>query len=241
MKRGWVSAAVVASFALVPWGASLFEAPVLREPSELARHVITLAAESDRGAESPVYRESLAFVREHAPSAVELVREVVLNEEGSFQAWHLTYLLGQFGDASGIAALRELLDRPIAPPRGEPDPSRHELDIRHAESVATRIQAVMSIGQIASHRPELRPDAIGALVEIGNEHPMFVSSAIYELRKLLGEDADLLRDLFGSEHAREFERLIPPPRWQRLLADRIQERQRRSSQREGFEALCGID
>lgn len=241
MRWACVSVAMAASLALVPVGVDLFEDPLFREPSELERHLMTLATESDRGADSEAYQKSLEFVRDHAPSAVELVRGLVLREEGSFRAWHLTYLLGQFGDASGIAALREVLDRPIAPPRGEPDPSRHELDIRHAETVATRIQAVMSIGQIASHRPELRPEAMDALIEIGKERPMFVSSAIYELRKLLGEDADQLRNFFGSEHAYEFERLIPPPRWQRLLADRIQERQRRLSQQEGFEALCGID
>ena len=241
MKRASAYAAVVVSFALVPAGVDLLGDPALREPSEVERHLVTLARESDRSAESQAYQESLEFLREHAPSAVERVREVLLREEGSFRAWHLTYLVGQFGEASGIAALRELLDRPIPSPRGEPDPSRHEIDIRHAEAVAMRIQAVMSIGQIASDRPELRPEAIDALVEIGNEHPMFASSAIYELRKLLGEDAVELRDRFGAEHAREFERLLPPPYWQRLLADRIQERQQSSPQREGFEALCGID
>ena len=241
MRRASVAAAVVASCIGVPFGAGLFEDPVLREPSEIERHLITLASESDREAESEAYRESLEFARQHARPAVELVRAIIRREEGSFRAWHLTYLLGQFGDASAIAALRELLYRPFAPPRGDPDPSRHELDLRHAEAVAMRVQAVMSIGQIGTRRPELRPEVIAALVEIGNERPMFVSSAIYELRKLLGEDADQLRERFGSEHAGEFERLIPPPRWQRALADRMQERQRSSPPGEALEALCGID
>jgi hypothetical protein len=223
MKRASFSAIVAASFVILPLGSGVVEEYAVRRPTDIEQHLATLVAHSDAGDASAEYRESVRFLREHAPAAADSVGGVLLGERGTFLKWHLTYLLGEFGDETGVTLLRELLDGPIPVPEGRPDLDSHGIDLQHAEEVAAHVQAVMSIGRIASLRPELRSDVIAALVDIGNQTPMLASSAIYELRKLLGAKAEDLRGLFGTEHAQEFERVLPPPRWQGVLAERMKQ------------------
>ena len=241
MKTASVSAMLAASFVILPLGWGGVEEHAVRGPSDIDRHLATLLELSDEGVASAEYRKSIGFLREHAPAAVDSVSGVLLEQSGTFLKWHLTYLVGEFGDETGVELLRELLDQAIPVPKGRPELSSHGIDLQHAEEVAAHIQAVMSIGRIASLRPELRPDVIAALVEIGNHTPMVTSSAIYELRSLLGAEAEDLRQLFGPEHAQEFERVMPPPRWQGLLAERMKRSAEARAERERMGSICRVD
>jgi hypothetical protein len=167
----------------------------------------------DRGVRSREYRESLVFLRAHADEAVTVLTPFLLEQPGSFRKWQLTYMLGELGDGSAIGLLRELVETPLPEPQTTRAGS-HETDIAYTEDVASRVQAVMSMARIASERPELRDRIVPGLVDIAHERPFLKSTAIFELRKLLGEDARRLRAQFAPEDARLFDPFIPPSRRQ---------------------------
>ena len=113
------------------------------------------------------------------------------------------------------------------------------IDLAYTEDVASRIQAVMSIARIASHRPELRDRVVSELVSLGRDVPLVKSTALFELHKLLGSDFQTLRGYFGSEDAHHFDRFMPPPEWQALLQRRIQEhRDKEWERRQEGEPVC---
>ena len=241
MRKVSLATVLVASFVVVPLGSGVEHAPLDQERGAFAQHLDTAIAHMDLGLRSPQYTESIEFLRGHAADAVSEVGVVLLEEPGSFRKWQVTYLIGEFGDESALGLLRGLLDAPLP----EPQPSReaeHAIDLQHAEEVTSRFQAVMSIAQLASHRPHLRDQVVSSLIDIAHEIPMTTSAAIYQLRKLLGPELEALRYDFGPEHAHEFDRFIPPPEWQGLMARRMQERdQREREARERQLPVCRLD
>ena len=241
MRRVSLASVFVASLVVVPLGAGVEDAPLDQQRGALARHLDTAVAHMDLGMRSPQYRESIEFLQEHAPDAIAEVSVVLLEEPGSFRKWQVTYLIGEFGDESALPLLRGLLDAPLPEPRPSHE-TEHAIDLQHAEEVTSRFQAVMSTAQLASHRPHLRDQVVSSLIDIAHEIPMTTSAAIYQLRKLLGPELEALRYNFPPEHAHEFDRFIPPPEWQGLLARGMQERdQREREARERQLPLCRLD
>jgi len=212
--------------------------PSIVEERPLLRHLDTVSSQMDRGMRSREFRESLVFLRAHADEAVAELSGPLLEQSSSFRKWQLAYLVGEFGDQSAIALLRELIDEPL-PPAQPGREGKHEIDLAYTEDVASRVQAVMSIARIASHRPTLRDQVVSELVAAGREVPLVKSTALFELRKLLGPDFQALRGYFGPEDTKHFETFIPPPQWQALLVRRMHEhrRQERERRQEG-EPLC---
>jgi hypothetical protein len=168
------------------------------------------------------------------------MRQFLLESQGSFRKWHVTYLLGELGDESTIGLLQELLSQPI-PEAAVADPEGHAIDLGHAEEVMSRMQAVMSISRIASIRPNLRDEVVASLVEVAREVPIATSSAIYELRALLGDDVYELRAQLPRDHWWELDRFIPPPQWQGKLAEKMQERDRWEREQARGRASCRLD
>ncbi len=208
------------------------------EASPLLRHLDTAMSQIDRGARSREYRESLAFLRTHAAEAVAEVSGVLLEEPGSFRKWQSTYLLGEFGDESAMELLRLLIDEPLPQPQPARDGS-HEIDLAYAEEIASRVQAVMSTARIASHRPHLRDQVVAKLVAIAREVPFVKSTALFELRKLLGPEAQTMLHYFEPEDAKHFDPFMPPSEWQALLGSRIKEHQRQEREnRDTRQPLC---
>jgi hypothetical protein len=64
------------------------------------------------------------------------------------------------------------------------------------------------------------------LVAIAHEVPLVKSTALFELRRLLGPEFQTLRPYFGPEDAKHFDSFMPPPEWQALLRRRMDEHQR---------------
>lgn len=207
----------------------------------LTRHLDTALSQMDRGLSSAEYRESLAFLRTHAADANAAVRELLLEETGGFRKWQVTYLVGEFGDEGSIALLRLLIDEPL--PRPEPSrEGRHEIDLAYTEELASRVQAVMSIARVASHRPDLRDQVIVELLDAARRAPMVKSTALFELRKLLGSEFQTLRGYFRPEDAKHFAPFVPPPQWQALLRRRTKKHERQERElRERRQPLCHLD
>ena len=214
------------------------EVPSADDGGPLMRHLDTVTSQMDPGVRSRAYRESLAFLRMHAADATAEVSGLLLDQPGSFGKWQLTYLVGEFGDESAIALLRDLIDQPLP----EPQPAMegpHYIDLEYAEDVASRVQAVMSTARIAVHRPALRDQVVSELVAAAREVPLVKSTALFELRKLLGPDFPTLRGYFGPEDAKSFDPFMPPPEWQALLRRRMQEHRRQERElREKGEPVC---
>ena len=219
-------------------GGVIAVSPSIVDERPLVRHLDTVSSQMDRGMRSREFQESLDFLRAHADEAVAELSGSLLQQPGSFRKWQLAYLVGEFGDESAFAVLRELIDEPL-PPAQPAREGKHELDLTYTEDVASRVQAVMSIARIASHRPALRDQVVSELVAAGREVPLVKSTALFELRKLLGPDFHALRGYFGPEDASHFETFMPPPEWQALLLRRMHEhrRQERELCQEG-EPLC---
>jgi hypothetical protein len=192
-----------------------------REPSLVDRHLETAIRYMDLGNRSSEYRASVGFLRAHAGEALHYVRAELLDETGTIRKWQLVYLMGELVDERAIALLETLLELPLPEPQTSRSGS-HAIDLRHAEEVRVRFRAVASIARIGSLEPDLRDRAVSALVDIGREMPLMTRAVIFELRLLLGEEAASLRDRFAPEYAREFDRFVPPPRWQRLMSERMQ-------------------
>ena len=72
----------------------------------------------------------------------------------------------------------------------------------------------MSIARIAARHPELRDRIVSELVVAAHEVPLLKSTALFELRKLFGEEVQRLRAQFGPEDARLFDPFTLPSRWQ---------------------------
>lgn len=193
----------------------------VREPSLVDRHVETAIRYLDFGDRSAEYRASVAFLRAHAGEALHHVRGELLDETGTFRKWQLVYVMGELGDERAIALLQTLLELPLPEPQTSGSGS-HAIDLRHAEEVRVRFRAVASIARIGSLEPDLRDRAVSALLDIGREMPLMTRAVIFELRLLLGEEAIALRDRFAPQYARDFDRFVPPPRWQRLISERMQ-------------------
>jgi hypothetical protein len=207
----------------------------------LARHLDTARSQMDRGLRSREYRASLAFLRAHAAEATAEVSGLLLEERGGFAKWQATYLVGEFGDESAIALLRLLVDEPL--PKSQPaGDGRHEIDLAYTEEVASRVQAVMSIARIASLRPDLREQTVAELVATAREVPLVKSTALFELRRLLGPDFQTLRSYFGPEDAKHFKPFMPPPEWQALLLRRMEEHRRQERElQEARKPVCQAD
>ena len=210
------------------------EPPLVIEERPLVGHLDVVISQMDRGMRSREFRESLVFLRAHADEAVAELSGFLLEQPGTFRKWQLAYLVGEFGDESAIAVLRELIDEPLPPPQPAREGS-HTIDLEYTEDVASRVQAAMSIARIASHRPDLRDQVVSELVAASREVPVVKSTALFELRKLLGPDFQALRRYFGPEDAKHFETFMPPPEWQALLVRRMHEhrRQERELRQEG--------
>lgn len=241
MKKVSLLCIAVFSCAAVPFGLDkMNRAAVSEEVHPSRRHLRTAMRYMDAGERSLQYRESVGYLRRHAREVSSEVSHFLLESRGSFRKWQIVYLLGEVGDESTLALLRELLDRPVPEPLVD-DSSEHFIDLHHAEEVTSRAQAVMSISRIAWVRPYLRDQVVASLVEVAREVPSATSSAIYELRKLLGDDVDDLREQLPTEHWWELERFIPPPEWQGKLAEKIQERDRAEREREIGRRSCSFD
>jgi len=214
------------------------DAPPCAERRPLNHHLRQAITHLDRGSRSPEYRESLAYLKLHAPEAVTALGGPLLREPGSFGKWQITYLIGEFGDESAIALLRIFMEQPKPQARSAREGS-HATDIPYSEEMTSRFQAVSSTARIASHRPELRDQVVETLIATAQGIPFLEDSAMFELQKLLGDEFQSLRSYFGPEDARHFEPFMPPPEWQGLLARRI-EKHRREEQalREKRESLC---
>jgi hypothetical protein len=167
----------------------------------------------DQGERSHEYRESLVFLRTHAREATAALAPFLIEQPGGFRKWQLTYLVGEFGDESAIGLLRELVEAPLPEPQTTSAGS-HEIDLVYTEDVAARVQAVMSMARIASQRPELHDRIVSELVALAQEVPLLKSTALFELRDLLGDQLQSLRAHFAPEDARLFEGVTPPRRWQ---------------------------
>jgi len=232
-------------FVCVVLGATTFrssgiaEAP--RERGLLARHLDTAMSQIDRGPRSRVYRESLVFLRAHAVEATSELGGLLLEERGGFAKWQATYLVGEFGDESAIALLRLLIDEPM-PESQSAGEGRHAIDLAYTEELASRVQAAMSIARIASLRPDLREQAVAELVATAREVPLVKSTALFELRRLLGPDFQTLRSYFGPEDAKHFKAFMPPPEWQALLLRRMEEHRRQERElQEARKPVCQAD
>ena len=214
------------------------DSPSIVEERPLLHHLDIVSSHMDPGMRSRDFRESMVFLRAHADEAIAELSGLLLEQSGSFRKWQFAYLVGEFGDESAIAVLRELIGEPLPPAQLAREGS-HEIDLEYTEEVASRVQAVMSIARIASHRPSLRDQIVSELIAAGREVPLVKSTALFELRKLLGPDFRALRGYFGSDDAEHFETFMPPPEWQALLLRRMQEhrRQERELRQEG-EPLC---
>lgn len=237
--KGFLFVFVAVLLALVACGRpGTAESPPDGDADLVITHLGTAMAQMDRGPRAPEYRESLAFLRAHAQELVARLRGSLLDEPGSFSKWQLTYLIGEFGDESAIRLLRDLLDTPLPNPASS-RATEHEIDLRYAEELSSRTQAVMSTARIAHHRPELRPRVVSELLEIAREIPLAKSTALFELRKLLGPEFEPVRVQFGPGDAKHFDGFNPSPQWQALLSRRIaaHERQEREMQ-ERREPLC---
>jgi hypothetical protein len=182
-------------------------------------------SQMDRGQRSREYRESLAYLRSHAADAAVEVSRHLLAEPGSFRKWQVSYLVGEFGDENAVGLLRTFIDEPVAPAQLSVAES-HAVDLRYTEEVASRVQAVMSIARIASHRPQLRDQVVEALIASAQEVPLVKSTALFELQKLLGPEFQSLQGRFDPDDEKQFEPFMPPPQWQGLLSRRTQEHRR---------------
>jgi hypothetical protein len=231
--------ATIAAFSIIATQSiGVAETPPCAERRPLNHHLRQAITHLDRGSRSPEYRESLAYLKLHAPEAVTELGGPLLREPGSFGKWQVTYLIGEFGDESAIALLRIFMEQPKPQAR----PAReggHATDIPYTEEMNSRFQAVASTARIASHRPELHDQVVDTLIATAQGVPFLEDSAMFELQKLLGAEFQALRSYFGPEDARHFKPLMPPPQWHSLLARRI-EKHRREEQalREKQESLC---
>ncbi len=214
------------------------DAPPSTLVSPLTHHLGVAILRMDPGPRSREYRESLAYLREHAPQAVEELSGLVLRERGSFRKWQLTYLLGEFGDETAIALLRIFMDEPT--PRAQPSAEgSHETDLRYNEEMMSRMQAVSSTARIAVYRPELRDQVVETLIAVAQRAPALKDTAMFELDKLLGADFQSLRRHFGPEDAPYFKPFMPPPEWQGLLSRRMHKHRRQEQElRELRKPLC---
>jgi hypothetical protein len=240
MGKVWLlSVVAITAFAvLATQSVSVADAPVCAERRPLNHHIRSAIRHLDRGTRSPEYRESLAYLKLHAPEAVTALSGPVLSEPGSFRKWQIIYLIGEFGDENAIALLRMVMEQPK--PQARPArPGSHVTDIEFTEEINSRFRAVSSTARIASHRPELRDQAVETLIATALRGDFLEDSAMFELQKLLGAEFQSLRSYFGPEAARHFEPRMPPPQWQGLLARRM-EKHRREVQalREKRESLC---
>jgi hypothetical protein len=220
MKRVFWSSILAVLLVATARHAGVGEDWLAPEPDALARHLRVAMSEMDPGDRSPQYRESIAFLRDHADEAIERLRPEVLDAPGSFRKWQVTYLIGELGNENAIALLRDFVSMPLPRP-SEPAGPGHAFDLRYTEEVVSRFQAVASIARIASHRADLKPEVVATLVDTGREVSLVTSAAIFELRRLLGDEVEALRDHFGPEHASELDRYLPPPHWQGLLGERM--------------------
>lgn len=212
--------------------------PPVVETGPLARHLDTALSHMDRGSRSADYGASLAYLRAHAADATAEVSALLLEQPGSFGKWQVTYLVGEFGDESSIVLLRRLIDEPVPEPRTSSE-EPHAIDLAHAEELASRVQAVMSTARIASHRPNLREQVIAELVATARQVPSLKSTALFELQKVLGPEAQTLRGQFSPEDRKHFDPLIPPPELQGLLLRRMEKHRRQYQElREMRQPLC---
>lgn len=194
-------------------GVELLPPPI---PNAVLRHFNTALSQMDRGMGSREFRESITFLREHSDEAASQLRELLLDRPGSFLKWQLSYLLGEFGGESAVSLLAELIGAELP----EAQPSReenHSTDLAYAEEVASRIQAVMSMSRIAAHRPQLQALVVRELRATARGVPMLRSTALFELRTILGPG-------FQRSHG-EFDSFLPPPDWGALLQRRMQTHQ----------------
>ena len=238
MARGlWVI--LFAGLVAIPYSSGGVAEPTSQlDERPLDRHLDVVVSQMDRGARSREFRESLAFVSAHADQVVAAWSGLLLAQPGTFRKWQLAYLVGEFGDESAITLLRALIDEPL-PSAQQAREGSHMIDLAYTEDVASRIQAVMSIARIASHRPELRDRIVSELVALGRDVPLVKSTAFFELHKLLGSDFQTLRGYFGSEDAHHFDGFMPPPEWQALLQRRTQEhRDKEWERRQEGEPVC---
>lgn len=183
------------------------------EAHPLMRHLEVTIAKMDQGERSLEYRESLDFLRDHAAETAAALTPFLLEQPGGFRKWQLAYLVGEFGDASAVRLLRELVEMPLPEPQTTHAGS-HAIDLVYTEDVASRVQAIISAARIASRHPELRDWIVSELVTAAHEVPLVKSTAIFELRKLLGDELQTLRSQFGPEDARLFDPFTPPSGWQ---------------------------
>ena len=239
-ERVWIVWLVAAAALLLVGiqGGGVADAPPSTTASPLRHHLGVAILRMDPGPRSREYRESLAYLREHAPEAVAELSGFVLREPGSFRKWQLSYLLGEFGDETAIALLRTFMDEPM--PQVQPAAEgSHETDLRHSEEMMSRFQAVSSTARIAVHRPELRDQVVETLIAVAQGAPVLKDTAMFELQKLLGPDFQSLRPQFGPQDARHFKPFMLPPEWQGLLSRRMQKHRRQEQElRDQRKPLC---
>lgn len=207
----------------------------------VGQHIGRALLHMGSSAYSERHRQNIEFLRANANEAVHSVSGYLFEEQGSFKKWQLAYLIGEFGDAAAISALRRWVALPLPKPEAVgKDP--HRTDLAHTEEVSARAQAVASIARIASRRPALRDQAIEDLISIAHESSAFKGAALFELRMLLGHDFETLRGRFGPEDGRHFNPFMPPPEWQGLLQHRmVKHDQQRRMLVANRERLCRLN
>ncbi len=232
MGKVWLPwlVAMVALLVVATQNVGVADAPPSVEHRPLTHHLSRAITHLDQGSRSPVYMESLAYLRLHARDAVAALSGPVLREPGSLRKWQITYLIGDFGDETAIALLRIFIEQPKPQAR----PARagsHATDLQFSEEMNSRFQAVSSTARIASHRPELRDQVVETLIATARRGDFLEDSAMFELQKLLGDEFQSLRGYFGPEASRHFEPFMPAPEWQGLLARRMQKHRREEQAR----------
>ena len=102
MKRVFWASFGVLLLVVAAQRAAVGEEYLRNEPDALERHLETAMSQMDPGMRSPDYRESIAFLRDHADEALERLSSQVLDEPGSVRKWQVTYLIGEFGNERAI-------------------------------------------------------------------------------------------------------------------------------------------
>ena len=159
---------------------------------------------------------SLHYLRGHSTAALRYLEPVLMADEAPAR-WEMTWLVGQFGGADALEMLRQMALRE-PPKKAVPDASdpttEHEMHDVHGpgeEELLTRLQAVASIGQIATREATLRQTAIDDLMEIARSRPGLRGMVLHQMRALMEEDDYLaLGALFEESDSYYFKRLPTP-------------------------------
>lgn len=200
------------------------ERELVRAHLEAARHEMSQERTSSQ------YRASIKALHVRAAQAVEEVSGSVLEGKGSFGKWQTVRLIGAFGDENAIRLLGRFVSQPLPAPTVVDGTSEH-VDVERSEEFMSRTQAVTSIARISAHRPELRDRVISDLIGIAQRIPEMKPTALRRLRELLGSDFQSLRAHFRPEDAKFFDSYLPPPEWQKILSERMQESEKKGLRR----------